>query len=147
MGSLGRSDYTCIGDPVNLASRAEGLCKVYGAKIILTQFTKELLTKEHYLLRELDFVKVKGKNEPVKIYECMGTKDNFWVKTDDRQMQLYNEALFFYRNSDFKQALLLFEALNREDSQKLYELYLQRCNYFIKNPPENFNGIFTLSTK
>ena len=123
------------------------MCKIYGAKIILTQFTKELLTKEHYLLRELDFVKVKGKNEPVKIYECMGKKDNFWVKTDEKQMQLYNEALSSYRNSDFKQALLLFEALNQKSNQKLFELYIQRCSYFIKNPPENFNGIFTLSVK
>jgi len=147
MGSLGRSDYTCIGDSVNLASRAEGLCKIYGAKIILTQFTKELLTKKHYLLRELDFVKVKGKNEPVKIFECMGLKDNFWVKTDNEEMKLYNEALFFYRNSDFKEALSFFEALNKKNNQKLYELYIQRCNYFIKNPPENFNGIFSMATK
>jgi adenylate cyclase len=147
MGSFGRSDYTCIGDPVNLASRAEGLCKPYGAKIILTEFTKALLTKDEYFIRELDVVRVKGKEEPVKIYECIGYENQTWVKFSKEENNQYQEALALYKNSDFKSALDIFEQLNEQNTHKVYALYSDRCKHYIDNPPSNFDGVFTFVTK
>ncbi len=147
MGSLGRSDYTCIGDSVNLASRTEELCKTYGAKILLTEFTKELLSNKNYILRELDTVRVKGKDKPVIIYECIGFDGLAWVRFDDDNVIIYQKAIMLYKHADFKASLILFKKLNTQDAQKLYQLYIERCKHFIKYPPENFDGIFNFKTK
>ncbi len=146
MGSLGRSDYTCIVDAVNLASRSEGLCKPYGAKIVLTQFTKELLKESGYKIRELDVVRVKGKSEPVTVYECFGDEQSVWVDFE-RDEDMYLEAIKLYKESNFKEALKIFKSLYKRNEQKLYSLYIQRCKHYLENPPDNFDGVFTFTTK
>jgi adenylate cyclase len=74
MGSLVRKNYTIMGDNVNLGSRLEGVNKVYGTNIIVNESTYEIV-KDHFITRELDLIRVKGKKLPVRIYELMGRKD------------------------------------------------------------------------
>ncbi len=144
MGSYGRADYTIIGDPVNLASRLEGLCKPYHAHIVISEFTKAGL-KKPYVLRELDLVRVKGKNEPVSIFEVldMGESTAEFLAEQSR----YEEALKLYRLAQFEEAKSAFEALNQDVSTYLYDMYIERCDHCIKNPPEDFDGVFTFTTK
>jgi adenylate cyclase len=146
MGSTIRSDYTIIGDPVNLGSRLESLCKGYGAKIIISEYVKKDL-KENYIIRDLDFVRVKGKKEPVEIYEV---HINSLKGTIETELEVFHTALALYRDSKFDTALQGFQEmlyLKNLVNKKVVELYIQRCKEFIKTPPQDFDGVFTYTTK
>jgi adenylate cyclase len=144
MGSYGRADYTIIGDPVNLASRLEGLNKPYHSHIIISEFTKSGL-KNDYIIRELDLVRVKGKHEPVAIFEVL----DFGVPDEGQKKELdsYTNALSLYRSSRFGEALTEFRVLFEKSGTFLYQVYIERCEHFIQNPPTDFDGVFTFTTK
>ena len=156
MGTSSRSDYTVIGDPINLGSRLESLCKYYNSHLTISNFTKAKL-EGAYIFRFLDLVTVKGKSEPIEVWQIHDfdapQKEPLYAVSYEmlqEELKLHHEAIALYKEARFEEALACFEALQQRETKTnhaIYTIYCERCSHYIAFPPSAFNGVFVHTTK
>ncbi len=149
MGGDQRFDYTVMGDSVNLASRLEGTNKEYRTRIIISEYTKEALKNPQlFLLRELDLIVVKGKTEPVTIFEVMHYAPQFKQRALEIQ-GLFIEGLLAYRAQNWDKAEQDFgKILTLDPKDGPATAFLDRCKYLREHSPgDNWNGVWVMKTK
>jgi len=148
IGSPRRMDYTMIGDGVNLAARLESACKQYGAKILISENTYQKL-KGTYRIREIDRVVVKGKTQPVGVYEVLDfhTQESFPNLME--AVGHFKEGQQHYLQQNWQAAKRAFgtaQTLNPND--RMPQIYLERCEHFTDSPPAtDWQGEWVMQSK
>jgi adenylate cyclase len=143
LGSKYRFAYGVLGDHVNLGSRLEGLNKVYGTEILLGENTAQLVEKS-FVLREIDVVRVVGREQPVRIYELLAKSGTSLPSAQVEAFRGYAAGLEAYRQQRWDEALGLFaESLTLWPGDGPSRTLAERCQLFHKTPPpEEWDGVF-----
>jgi len=148
IGSKKQMNYTIIGDGVNLAARLESACKQYGAHILVSEFTYKAL-KSTYYSRELDFVVVKGKTQPVAIHEILDYHTEETFPNIIEALPRFHNGLTLYRRKHWADAIKEFEeVLACQPADRPSRIYLERCRHFMDAPPpEDWDGVWVMESK
>ena len=148
IGSQRRMDYTAIGDPVNVSARLESLTKEYGCDIILSEATYKNCG-DAFWVRELDKIRVKGKNRAVSIYELIDDRRVDLDSVTTKFLYLYKVGREDFLERNFEQALMVFEAAQqmRPDDPAVAR-HIELTNFYMENPPpEGWDGVRTMTHK
>jgi adenylate cyclase len=153
MGSALRYGYTALGDAVNLSSRLEGLNKDYGTHIIVNETTYTATRDDGFVFRELDLIRVKGKLQPVTIYELIGRagQPSFYGTPEEvrSRLELFQTARALYCQRHWADAQTSFQAiLDKWPDDGPSRAYWKRCqDYLFDEPPSGWDGVFTMTHK
>ena len=148
MGSMqAQMNFTCMGDGVNLASRLEGANKEYGTKMMISEATY-LQVKDKITCRFLDFLAVKGKTEPVKVYEIVSEKGSEPADFDEH-FELYDQAIKLHLERKWDEAIELFGVIIEKWPDDVpATTYISRCRQYKETPPpDNWDGRYILTHK
>jgi adenylate cyclase len=146
MGTRKVLNYTIMGDTVNLGARLESANKQYGTNIMIGESTYEL-TKDKFDTRRLDYIRVKGKEKGVYVYELLGPINSITPERAE-QIRLYESAFEEYLKTHFETAIQLLDQALIISDDKPSETLKSRCEEYLKSPPESdWDGIYTMTSK
>jgi adenylate cyclase len=147
IGSPKRMDYTMIGDGVNLAARLESACKQYHARVLISEFTRAKL-KGTYRIRDVDQVVVKGKTEPVGVFEVLDYHNETTFPNLMDTVGYFNEGVAKYRIGEWDASIKKFnEALVANPNDALAQTYIDRNELLKSDPPKDWDGIWVMTSK
>jgi adenylate cyclase len=147
MGSSLRYGYTAMGDTVNLASRLEGLNKEYGTSILISESTRADVTNDQIVIREIDFIRVKGKNQPVTIFEILS--EQAAANNGKELVELFGRGREAYKARDWSAAKAAFEeVLRRWPKDGPSRVFIDRCDeYLAQGPGADWDGVYVMTHK